>query len=63
MDKVERPKPRKDEEKKEISAYAAPELRLILDCLEQEPLKWQALVWLLSDTGMAATETADSGDG
>lgn len=56
MDKVERPKPRKDEEKKEISAYTAPELRLILDCLEQEPLKWQALVWLLSDTGIRRGE-------
>lgn len=56
MDKVERPKPRKDEEKKEISAFTAQELRLILDCLEKEPLKWQALIWLLCDTGLRRGE-------
>ena len=56
MDKVERPKPRKDEEKKEIEAYTASELKKILECLEQEPLKWQALIWLLSDTGMRSGE-------
>lgn len=56
MDKVQRPKPRKDEVKKEVSAYTAPELKVLLDCLEREPLKWQALVWLLCDTGIRRGE-------
>ena len=43
MDKVERPKPRKDELKKptEAESYTAGELKYILDCLQNEPLKWQ----------------------
>ena len=42
MDKVERPKPRKDEVKgREIEAYTADELRYIIECLEKEPLKWR----------------------
>ena len=44
MDKVERPKPRKDEIKSsEPEAYTAEEVRKILTALEKEPLKWQAL--------------------
>lgn len=44
MDKVERPKPRKDELKKpaKTESYTAGELKYILDCLEHEPLKWRA---------------------
>ena len=43
MDKVERPKLRKDEEKKtEVEAYTPEELRYILQCLDNEPLKWRA---------------------
>lgn len=56
MDKVERPQLGKDELKPEIEAYTAAELRLILDCLEQAPLKWQALIWLLCDTGVRRGE-------
>jgi integrase len=56
MDKVQRPKPRKDEIKKQIEAYTAEELKVILDCLEMEPLKWQALIYLLCDTGMRRGE-------
>lgn len=54
MDKVERPKPRKDELKKpaEAESYTAGELKFILSCLEHEPLKWRAYLSLLIDTGL-----------
>lgn len=58
MDKVERPKPRKDELKKpaETESYTAGELKYILDCLQNEPLKWQAFMSLLIDTGLRRGE-------
>ena len=57
MDKVQRPRPRKDEAISQApQAYTAQEIRGILDCLDQEPLKWRALVWLLIDTGMRRGE-------
>lgn len=58
MDKVERPKPRKDELKKpaEAESYTAGELKYILDCLENEPLKWRAYISLLIDTGVRRGE-------
>lgn len=57
-DKVERPKPRKDEMKKpaEAESYTAGELKYILDCLEREPLKWRAYMSLLIDTGLRRGE-------
>ena len=52
MDKVERPKPRKDECKAaEPEAYTAEEVQAILAELDREPLKWRALVHVLIDTG------------
>lgn len=57
MDKVERPKPRKDVIKKgSVEAYTAEDVCKILDCLSHEPLKWQALVRLLVDTGIRRGE-------
>ncbi|WP_369282190.1 tyrosine-type recombinase/integrase [Oscillibacter sp. GMB15532] len=56
MDKVERPKPRKDETQAPVEACSIDELRHILQCLEQEPLKWQALIRLLMDTGIRRGE-------
>lgn len=57
MDKVERPKPRKDEVRKDgVEAFTASELRYVLSCLDKEPLKWRALVWLLADTGLRRGE-------
>lgn len=53
MDKVERPKPRKDEVKVNGPlAYTPAEVQKIITSLEQEPLKWQTLVHLLIDTGI-----------
>lgn len=57
MDKVERPRPRKDEIKaSEPEAFTVDELRYILNCLEQEPLRWRALIRLLVDTGIRRGE-------
>lgn len=56
MDKVERPKPQKDERQKEASAYTADELRYIMECLDREPLKWRAMIRLLIDTGVRRGE-------
>lgn len=56
MDKVQRPKPRKDEIKADVEAYTADEVRHIMQCLRLEPLKWQALVRLLIDTGIRRGE-------
>ena len=56
MDKVERPKPGKDAKQDEISAFTLEELRYILKCLEQEPLKWQVLIRLMMDTGIRRGE-------
>lgn len=57
MDKVERPKQRKDEARTiEAAAYTVEEVQHILSCLEKEPLKWQALVRLLVDTGIRRGE-------
>ena len=57
MDRVERPKPRKDEvQTQEPEAYTVEEMGYILSCLEKEPLKWQALIRLLVDTGIRRGE-------
>lgn len=57
MDKVQRPKPRKDEIKRsEVDFFTAEELRYILECLEKEPLKWRALIRLLISTGIRRAE-------
>ena len=57
MDKVERPKPRKDEAKTtEPEAYTVAEVQRIMDALEGKPLKWRALVSLLIDTGIRRGE-------
>lgn len=57
MDKVQRPKPRKDEVKhQEAEAYTADEIRHIWNTLAQEPLKWRTLVRLLIDTGIRRGE-------
>ena len=51
--KVKRPAPRKDEAVVDESekAYTADELRHILSCTAQEPLRWQAYILLAADTG------------
>lgn len=58
MLRVTRPKPRKNEHVQEESekAYTVQQLRHILQCLENEPLKWQAYINLVADTGMRRGE-------
>lgn len=58
MLRVPRPKPRKDELLKEqhSKAYTVQELRYILQCLSHEPLKWQAFIYLVADTGIRRGE-------
>lgn len=57
IDKVERPKPRKDEKQStEPSAYTPDEVQKLLRVLEAEPLKWRALVHVLIDTGIRRGE-------
>ena len=57
MDKVVRPKPRKDEIKNnDVEAYTAAEVAYIMECLSNESLKWQALIRLLIDTGIRRGE-------
>lgn len=57
MDRVERPKPRKDEVKhSEVEAFTADELMYIIRCLDKEPLKWRAMIRLLIDTGIRRGE-------
>lgn len=53
MLKVKRPAPRKDEAPKEESSKAltVQELRAVLACVAQEPLKWQAYINIAADTG------------
>ncbi len=62
MDKVERPKPRKDEVQDDGPlAYTPAEVQKIITALEREPLKWQALVHLLIDTGIRRGECCPCG--
>ena len=58
MLRVTRPKPRKDEHVKEESekAYTVQQLHHILKCLDNEPIKWQAYINLVADTGMRRGE-------
>ena len=51
MQKMKRPKPRKDETPKEAIAYSESEIAYIVDCLNNEPLKWKALIMFAIDSG------------
>lgn len=57
MELVDRPKPRKEEQKKkQPDTCSIDEVRYIWGCLESEPLKWKALIHVLIDTGMRRGE-------
>lgn len=58
MLRVSRPAPRKDERPQEEcdKSYTVQQLRHILKCLDDEPLKWQAYINLVADTGMRRGE-------
>ena len=57
MDRVQRPKPRKDEVKEDtVDACSVEEIQYIMQCLNREPLQWRCLVYLLIDTGIRRGE-------
>lgn len=57
MDKVDRPKARKDELRgQEADSYTIDEVQRIFSALEQEPLKWRTMLHLLIDTGIRRGE-------
>lgn len=56
MQKMKRPKPRKDEEIKQTIAYSENQVQYIMECLDKEPLKWKALVMFAIDSGCRAGE-------
>ncbi len=57
MGKVQRPRQRKDEKKSDVpEAFTAQEVSFIRSRLENEPLKWRAMVNLLLETGMRRGE-------
>lgn len=58
MLKVKRPTPRKDEKIQDElgKAYTVQQLRYILQCLEDEPLKWRTYINLVADTGLRRGE-------
>lgn len=56
MQKMKRPKPRKDEEIKKTESYSEDEVKYIIECLSKEPLKWKALVMFAIDSGCRAGE-------
>lgn len=59
MDKVERPKPRKDEVKdKAVNAYTPEQIRQIIEAVQNEPIKWKCFIRLLIDTGIRRGEAS-----
>lgn len=57
MDKVARPRPRKDEvQGEEVESYTVEDIQMLMGALETEPLKWRAYIRLLIDTGIRRGE-------
>lgn len=56
MERVQRPRRRKEEQPKAVEAFTAEELKSILALLEDESLKWRCFVRLLIDTGIRRGE-------
>ena len=58
MLKIKRPKQNKDEIQKPESekALTVEQLRYVLECLENEPLKWRTFIHLCADTGCRRSE-------
>jgi integrase len=57
LTKVPRPREKKDDVKRsDPPRFSEQEVKRIKECLKKEPLKWQALVTILMDTGMRRGE-------
>lgn len=51
MQRMKKPKPKKDEIKMESKALTVDQSKRLIECLKNEPLMWRALVMLLLDSG------------
>lgn len=51
MMNMKRPKPRKDELHKEAQVYTEEETKYIIECLNNEPLRWKAMILFMIDSG------------
>lgn len=58
MQRMKKPKPRKDDIPKEPICYDEKEVAYIMDCLNKEPLKWKALMLFMIDSGCRRGEVA-----
>lgn len=58
MQRMKKPKPRKDDMPREALVYSENEVAYIIECLNKEPLKWRAMVLLMIDTGCRRGEVA-----
>lgn len=56
MDRVTRPVQSKGALKRSIDVLTPDELRAVLDCIDNEPIKWRAFIYLLAFTGCRAGE-------
>lgn len=56
MDKLKRPKPRKDEVVGEPIFFGKDKIKYILDCVEKEPPMWRALMFFVIDSGCRCGE-------
>lgn len=56
LDKVKRPRQRKNEKTQGVDAFSADEANVILKYAKQEPLKWRTMIYLLLMTGMRRGE-------
>ena len=51
MQRIKKPKPKKDEIKMESKALTVDQSKRLIECLKNEPVMWRALVMLLLDSG------------
>lgn len=58
MQRMKKPKPRKDDITREALVYSENEVSYIMECLNKEPLKWRALVLFMIDSGCRRGEVA-----
>ncbi len=58
MQRMKKPKPRKDDLPSEAICYTEEEIAYIMDCLNKEPLKWRSLMLFLIDSGCRRGEAA-----
>ena len=58
MQRMKKPKPRKDDTPKQAVVYSESEIAYIMQCLNKEPLKWRAMVLFMIDSGCRRGEVA-----